>query len=694
MKIVKKHILITLSLITLIGCSLVTPRPVRKIASLPTVEQFLQYSPEQVRAVIEREDIVQDRKIIEQNFGKYMIQAYGESDSVKVDLAEQGQKYLRTNTVKHVNNIYALLRGREKTFDITDAPQWTLNEEIKYLNRTLEVEEVVSNNQIIDQYLTRFRDVNISDSALSHLVPEGDEDLIIAMKSLQTSQNSSELYLNAANAFEKKLTPYFNRIQNLGEELERNADITFGNPEAEKFIKGFLNYYYQEVEPDVLKSIISDLARLGAEPTQDEVIATMFKNSGPGLGKTLQQLGKDPSMGQAMAKMMEVLEDEGKPVPYHLVQDIVADDSGYHFYSVNENPLGTGTVAQVHKAEIKYKNKPTTVALRFLKPEVDIRAKDDIRILKAFVEKLASEGDVSKEFLIPIRKMVSSIESFLYSELDIKETIKKQKTASRVYTQDLNIDVDGKKYQVEVSVPRIYAAKRGSNSNLHVQEFLKLGEKFSDIRSKKQKKAISRSIVKIWFEEALLNSGFFHSDLHQGNFALLEDGNRRDNKLKLALFDFGMSDKLKMKTKRSFLLITVGAKYNNADLISRGILSISQTDPPSRKLKALAKIVENQMKAETFDSQEWIIWAMKNGHLESEQLGTLARGGTLVSQLPKLVNDWEYTEDMVEDLLRNRMQGEYFSLNYDFPLTRMDVLRAGGARISSGCKSAMGFFFK
>jgi len=699
MKIFNKKFFVHITLTSLLvstlfsSCTNIGKTPTRTIASIPTIEEFQQFNQERLKQVLEQEHIVKDQRTISENFSKYMIQAYGESNAAKVDLAEQGQRYLRANGVKLIHNVFEELKGRTGKYKITDAPQWTLKEEIKYLNATLDNEEVLANNETIDKFLSAVKVLDINDSSINHLVPEGNEDLIPLMRKLQTSENSTELYLNVANTFEDKLSPYFNRIQNLGQELERNGDITFGNPDAEKFVKGFLNFYYQNVDPAVLKDIISDLARLGEEPTQDEMIAVMFKNSGPGLGKTLQQLGKDPNMGKAMADMMEVLEDDGKVVPYHLVENIVAEDGGFEFVSIKEDPLGVGTVAQVHKAEIKYRNKPTTVALRFLKPDIDKRAKDDIRILKSFVQKLAEDGEVTREFLIPIKKMVESIESFLYSELDIQETIKRQNKAKRVYSKAMKIDVDGKDFDVEITVPRIYKAKRGKKSNLHVQEFLNLGEKYSDIQDPKKRKAISRSIVKVWFEEALLNSGFFHSDLHQGNFSLLLDDNNSDGKMKLALFDFGMSDTLKAKTKRSFLLISVGAKYQSANLLSRGILSIHD-NPNNKKVKKLASTIEKIMKTETLDSQEWIIWAMKNGHLESEQLGTLARGGTLVSQLPKLVDDWDYTEEMVEDMLKDRMQGEYFSFDYDFPVTRTDVLRMGGARISSSCRKAMSFFFK
>jgi tRNA A-37 threonylcarbamoyl transferase component Bud32 len=629
--------------------------------------------------------------IVRTNLMKYMLEASFKSDDEKFRIFKEAEKYLEAETTKVMANIKTekLNPTSLEFFKIDSPPAWTLKEEVKWLTEKVKKENLPTPVRADAIYATLasmdFDQVDAGNQ-LSEVVNEDISQFIAAARSAESQRDISLLIVNK---FEERLEEYFGKIKKLGTELKATGQLNLGNEEAEKFLVLFLDYYYSNVDQDVIKNIINDIIVLGREPERMELVGLMFQNSGPGLGKTLQQLGKEPSMGQNLQEVIEILEDDGKPVPYHLVKKAVdEDEAGFVLSHISKDPLGTGTMAQVNKAKLKVGNKKIDVALRFLKPGIEERANDDIKILSEFIEKMGEDGELSEDFLPTARKLVESIGEFLRSELDIPEAIRKQEFANQAYEGVVDVVIDGKNYKVGIAVPDVYKPKSGKKTNLHIQEFVTFGKKFSEIDDLKMRKVVAQGIMKSWFQEGLIDSGFIHSDLHQGNFTVNKLAASRAD---VTLFDFGMSETLRLETRKSFLLIGSGAKFKNAGLIADGMIADKKV---SRQYKRkLIREIEKKMD-EITKSEEWIVWGLREGYLQNDQLGTLARGGTLVSQLGRLVEDEDLAETVVEDLLKENVRKGYFSLKYDFPLSRTEVLRVGMASLGDSCSTAIKRFLK
>ena len=527
-------------------------------------------------------------------------------------------------------------------------------------------------------------------------LPEGfdelphQEQMGKAMAIWQKNKNKSSA-LAIMDSFEEVFVPYIGRIRNVGEEFANSNQIQLGNEQYTRFIKDFLNHYYQNVDEDVVKTILSELINLGKEPTEDEIIQVMFNNSGPGLGKTLQQLGKEPEMGDKIKPIMEMLESDGKKVPIHLVEELTQEDGGFKFYSISEDPLGTGTIAQVHRAEIKRQGKKQVVALRFLKPGVEGRADQDIEILKGFINQLKDDPAFEGQRLPNFEKIIDATKDFLFLDLDIDGTIRRQTQAFDIYERSIRVNVDGVEKLVEVKVPKVYKARK-KGSRLHVQEFVQHGVKFDDVSNPQVQKAISRSMFRLWFEEALFRSGFMHADLHQGNFTVLI--NETEDKAKVFIFDYGMSTNLNPETQKGFIMLGAGVEFKDSALIAKGIQAANGEQPPlsNKELKMMIKAEMPKMKKA--GAEEWIAWAVKVGALENDQLGTLARGGMLISQLPRLVGE----EDLILKELQSISSKELFRSMADrsvyFPLSTMDKLFMGQSMIKSSCSKLIRGVFR
>lgn len=633
-----------------------------------------------------------DLEIMQFNILRFLLDASFESDAVKLSRARDARDYFYQTSAKILRNYMALKAGEEKPFVISHPPAWTLRTDVNYLMREVEESADRLSPELVEVGRTLFNLVDINSLPLQLLPSEVNrKDTMAFLAELQSSNSDEQQMLLLMNRFESEVEQHFNRVRNIGSELASHPDIDLGDAEATKFLKLFLDHYYQNVDDDVLKTILFDVMMLGHEPTPLEAAQIMFRNSGPGLGKGLQQLGKEPSMGKALSEVLETLEDAGKIVPHYMVEEILSHDpGGFVFDEIADAPLGTGTVAQVQKAMLEREGALIPVAVRFFKPGIEDRAADDIRILSSFVTKLKNENLLEASMIPQAEKLVSSLKDFLYQELDMNATIVNQRKAADVYAKKLSTKVAGKPYEVEFIVPKLYEPDVATTqSKLHVQEFLPPKTKFSKVRSKASREAISNTLFELFFREALFGTGFMHSDLHQGNFTVLES---KGNKIKVAIYDYGMAHTLSMPARRSFLLIGAGAELGEADLLASGFKSF-QKNVSKAELKKLVKLIKSEINANGQKSAEdWIVWALQHGHLESSELGTMARGSLLIWQLPKQVKNVTQMEDFLELIVQEEVKKS--AGKKDFPLTRGDRFSLVAKSIKGSCFDMMRRLFK
>jgi ubiquinone biosynthesis protein len=471
----------------------------------------------------------------------------------------------------------------------------------------------------------------------------------------------------------------FNQFKRFGDRLVNSGDFRLGNPDAEKFFQLFFDYYFQNIPRSTLQNIASDILALKRAPLDDELLQIMLKNSGPGVGKLIQQLGKDPHMGEGLAHVLDVLEDGNKVVPDHLGRELIMAHRGaLELTDIAERPLGVGTLAQVNQAMLTTADGPTPVAVRFLKPEIEQRAHADIRIFRRFLDEPRLAQELNPEFLSSIRKLMGGLENFLLAELDVEASRQKQVRASTLYERSVQVMVDRTPITVEIHVPHVYEVPR--SSPLIVQELIERGQKFDQLEALTEKQAISRSLSRMWFEEALLESGFIHADLHQGNFTIQHRG---ANHLKVVLFDLGMAEEVERPLRRAFLLMSAGVRYQDAGLIARGLMAANGT-PFSSELTA---IVREEMLKGSYRVEEWILWGIRTGHLTSDQLAPMARGASLVTQLPRSLGRAEellFTRSMIRSaakkIVRQTLQGE------NPVLGPADMARLSGAFAKKSCR--------
>lgn len=645
---------------------------------------------------------------VQENLLKYLIEASSSDDSYKIKMYNEASEYFNRVYPLILSNIRNEKKGVAEFKEIKKAPLWTLKEEIRYLNK--EAQSLPAPKVKIDLMqglaLTSQFYKNV-DKETKEKIGGKYQDTVTKVfgenfdlhpkftdvEALVESEGSDEeKILKSIGIIEEKIKKYEARLRNIGSEIAKSGQVDMKNTQI-RIVVQFMDYYFNKIPNDVIKTIMSELVSGGAKLPEEEVMKVVFRNTGPGLGKVLQQIGKEKGVGEKFSKLMAILESSGKEVPIHLVEEVVkSDKGGFEVKDIIKKPLGTGTIAQVNRAKIWYDDKEVDVALRFLKPGVAKRCKEDIAILRQFVpdneEMFLKEG---VEDIKIMSTLIDSVEKFLNEEVDLSVAVERQQKAFEIYNRSVKVTGNPKYNMLEMHVPEVYKAPKGQ-SNLHIQEFASGGVKFAELDDTATKKIVAQEMVRMWFEEALFKSGFLNADLHQGNFrvVLIEE----NNKIKILLYDFGLSSTLTKEDQRAFLLVGAGAFMKSPSTLADGLMvSMNSTDPSLRA--KLLKDLEAEMKVSPNKKPEdWVVWCVQKNYFVSDNLGAFARGSLLLKQLPESMGETEMFKDTIVKTAVKNLGHAVADRDYEYPLKKIDMVKIGARQIKNYCMDLFRSFFK
>ncbi len=196
------------------------------------------------------------------------------------------------------------------------------------------------------------------------------------------------------------------------------------------------------------------------------------------------------------------------------------------FKSFDTEPIGSASIAQVHKA-ILFSGE--TVAVKVKRPHVDEKVQADIRILSNVVALIESELPETRRY--QPKRMFSYFTKSLKQELDLRNEAQYLKRFGVEFADFPNIHI-----------PKVYP--QYSSSHVLVQEYID-GYLLKDIDqlnvSTEQKKTVGRHLADALLKMILVH-GFFHADPHPGNIFVGADGD-------ITFIDFGLVGRLSTKRR-------------------------------------------------------------------------------------------------------------------------------------------------
>jgi ubiquinone biosynthesis protein len=231
---------------------------------------------------------------------------------------------------------------------------------------------------------------------------------------------------------------------------------------------------------------------------------------------------------------LEELQDQTHALPFAQLKPQVEASLGARltecFREVDENPVGTASMAQVHRAVTLSGEE---IVLKIRKPGIEEKIEADLRLMRKIAEISEAQSPEMRRYH-PVEVM-QEFERSLMRELDFSI---EARNADRMRDNLRSFDF--------IKVPRIYW--QWTCEDLNVQEYVRgiSAKRVEELdRSGADRKRLARRGARaIW--KMMLEDGFFHADPHPGNFIVLP-GDR------IAMLDFGMVGRL-TPTRRDQLI--------------------------------------------------------------------------------------------------------------------------------------------
>ncbi|MBI4919179.1 AarF/ABC1/UbiB kinase family protein [archaeon] len=327
----------------------------------------------------------------------------------------------------------------------------------------------------------------------------------------------------------------------------------FGRIIYDHGLKRYLPFHKQ---PFVYKKLPEDLP---------EKLRLVFEELGGAYVKLGQLLSlRSDLIPQEYCDEFRKLQDRVSPVYFDQIKKLIDASLGEAvFDEIKEKPLGSASIAQVHKAKLK-NNK--WVVVKVQRPFVKEDFETDIDIMYYIARKLQKKF---KEFY-PVA-IVEEFENYTRNELNFVHEAKNIDRFHNIFLKDPH-----------VKIPRVYW--QYTTKNILVMEYLK-GEKLSILKKEEfNHRKIAETIVAASVKQ-IFEHGVFHADLHPGNILVVDDE-------KISLLDFGIIGTLSSELRTLGLKLFVSLVDRDIDEIMSILLKIGE---PSKEtnLKFLKEDIEN-----------------------------------------------------------------------------------------------------
>jgi ubiquinone biosynthesis protein len=285
----------------------------------------------------------------------------------------------------------------------------------------------------------------------------------------------------------------------------------------------------------------------------------MLEELGPTFIKLGQVLSARPDMvSPAYVEELKNLQYQCTPLGYAEIGAAIAEGLGApiseFFESVDESPIATASVAQVHVARTRSGEK---VVVKVRRPGIaeEIRADLDILYRIAWLlDAVTEESSVAEPAAV-----VREFEAAVNAELNFTIEAENIRTFQRLHAerQDVEIPRVLDELSSETVLTMVY---------LEGIPFTRLERFPEDV----DRKSIAARIMQEAFEEVFVH-GFFHADPHPGNLILLEDG-------RYGLLDFGLCGRVSPQMRDTLVVLALAVALKDADTAARTLYRLGRSD--------------------------------------------------------------------------------------------------------------------
>jgi ubiquinone biosynthesis protein len=287
------------------------------------------------------------------------------------------------------------------------------------------------------------------------------------------------------------------------------------------------------------------VARLGTIQPKTPDYAGAFRAIGPAAIKLGQTLATRPDiMGEEVVHNLLMLQDQLPPAPfddvYQEIDTSLNKPAGELFESIDPIPVGSASIAQVHRART---SDGRDVAIKVLRPGIREQFARDIETYEwaaAHLEALGGEAARLRPQLV-----IANLKRWTLRELDLR-----REAASASELKEAMVAVDG------YMIPAIdWDRTSGRVMTLEWIDGIKIA-KVDELRAAGHDlNALAEKLVLTFLRQAI-SEGYFHADMHQGNLFVKADGT-------IAAVDFGIMGRIDRRARMWLAEILYGLTTGN-----------------------------------------------------------------------------------------------------------------------------------
>lgn len=264
--------------------------------------------------------------------------------------------------------------------------------------------------------------------------------------------------------------------------------------------------------------------------SEGERLRSALEELGPIFIKLGQTLSTRPDLIPAdIAQALGKLQDDVEPITWQqakaVIQQQLDADLRSNFSEVDEQPLASASIAQVHAATLKTGEQ---VVIKILRPGIEKKINRDVRLMRTLAG--IAGRHVKAGVQVDPREIVSEFEKTIYDELDLQR-------------EAANCSLLGKNFRhsQHLYVPKIYWDY--SKQKVMVQERIN-GISIKDFAALDaagiNRQRLAEKGIKIFYTQ-VFRDNFFHADMHPGNIFINPDN---PDDPQIMLLDFGICGSL------------------------------------------------------------------------------------------------------------------------------------------------------
>lgn len=305
----------------------------------------------------------------------------------------------------------------------------------------------------------------------------------------------------------------------------------------------------------VVRSFLPEAPDAPAKQPVADRFASMLEDLGPTfvkLGQILSTRGDllPPEFIVALSR----LQDQVPPFAFvevnSQIQAALHKSPSELFASIEETPLASASMAQVHAARL---HTGEDVVIKVQRPGIEEQVKADAEILVILAQLLELVTEEARRYRAS--DFVREFQDALNSELDFT-----------LEARNLRAFAHANSERAAVQVPRAYPELCART--VLVMERIH-GKRITDIEPARAAHAIER-LVEAAFEHVFVD-GLFHGDPHPGNLLITDSG-------RIAFIDFGLVGRVAREAQDRLLMLLLALSLRDADTLARLIVRLGESE--------------------------------------------------------------------------------------------------------------------